>query len=333
MIDIELVVDKLDELQLIRKDRIRNDYYTIYCPIHKGGQERKPSAGILLRDQYKNGQYYPAGLCHCFTCSYSATLPDLVTELLARKNIPKKGIDWLRENIPGFDSTDVEIEPLVPEDVMQSILSKQAANYVRGLANKGQAQSFISEEELAGYRYTVPYMYERKLNDAMIEKYDIGFDPNYVPEGRKKPVPCITFPVRDYKGRTLFLCRRSIEGKFFAMPANITKPVYGIYELPKNCRSVVICESCFNAITSTMYGRPAVALFGTGTPYQIEQLKRLGASEFILALDPDEAGRRGRAKLKKALSKFAIICEMEGIPEGKDINDLTYKEFQNLEIV
>lgn len=332
MVDIELVVDKLDEMGLLRKDRIRNDYYTIYCPIHKGGQERKPSAGILLRDQYKNGQHYPAGFCHCFTCSYSATLSELITKLLEQKHISKTGVEWLSENIPGFDQTDAEIEPLIPDGLAQQILSKQATTYITLLKGQ-QSQTFISEEELAGYRYTVPYMYERKLNDAMIDKYDVGFDPNFIPPGRKKPVPCITFPVRDEKGRTLFLCRRSIEGKQFYMPAGVQKPVYGIWELPRGCRSVVICESCFNGITSTMYGRPAVALFGTGTPYQIEKLKRLGADEFILALDPDEAGDRGRVKLKKALTKHAIVWELSGIEPGKDINDLTKEEFDALELV
>lgn len=332
MIDVELVVDKLDEMGLIRKDRIRNDYYTIYCPIHKGGQERKPSAGILLRDQYKNGQHYPAGFMHCFTCSYSSTLPELITKLLEQKHIPKTGVEWLSENIPGFDQTHVEIEPLIPDGLAQQILSKQATRYIASLKGQ-QSQTFISEEELAGYRYTVPYMYQRKLNDAMIDKYDVGFDPKFVPPGRKKPVPCITFPVRDEKGRTLFLCRRSIEGKQFYMPAGVQKPVYGIWELPRGCRSVLICESCFNAITSTMYGRPAVALFGTGTPYQIEQLKRLGADEIILALDPDEAGDRGRTKLKKALRKHSIVWELSGIEPGKDINDLTKEEFDALELI
>ena len=111
------------------------------------------------------------------------------------------------------------------------------------------------------------------------------------------------------------------------------KPVYGLYELPKGCKSVIVCESAFNALTCWVYGKPAVALFGTGNSYQIQQLKELGVNEFILAFDPDEAGKRATAKLKKALHSIAIVWSFEGIPEGKDINDLTKKEFDALELV
>lgn len=327
--DVIKVVDKLAEFGMVRPNKVVGDYYSIYCPIHKDGQERKPSCGILIRDQWKNGQKTSAGWCHCFTCGYAKSLPDLVSDLLKRRNATTDAVEWLKQNVPSYDESDYEIEPLVSKDLMESLVNKHAVTQLNALVKKEQVK-YISEEELAKYRFTVPYMYQRKLTDEMIDRYDIGFDANFVFEGRKKPVPCVTFPVRDLEGRTLFLCRRSIEGKLFVMPKGIEKPVYGIYELPKHCKSVVICESCFNAITSTMYGRPAVALFGTGTPHQIEQLKRLGASEFILALDPDDAGDRGRAKLKKALKSVAIVWDLKGIPEGKDINDLTAEEFNQL---
>ena len=109
------------------------------------------------------------------------------------------------------------------------------------------------------------------------------------------------------------------------------KPVYGVYELPKDCKSVIICESVINALTCVVYGRPAVALFGTGDPMQIEQLNQLGVRKYILALDPDKAGAKGTYRLKhgiqgKLLTKFIL-------PKGKDINDLSLVEFQNLQEV
>lgn len=328
------VVEKLGELGLLRIDRVRNDWYTVYCPFHKDGKESKPSAGICLKDQYRNGQTYRAGGFHCFTCQESMALPQLVSKLLEKKNIKQDGLEWLKQNIPDFHEKDIDIELLVPEGLMEQVMNNHMISYIQQSLSKGKSnQSFISEEELASYRFTVPYMYQRKLTDEMIDRYDVGFDANFIPPGRKKPVPCITFPVRDEKGRTLFCCRRSIEGKQFYMPQGIQKPVYGLYEVPKGCQRVVICESCFNAITSTSYGIPGVALFGTGTPYQVEQLKRSGIKEFILALDPDEAGQRGRAKLKKALKQCAIVWEFEGIPEGKDMNDLTKEEFDSLYLV
>lgn len=331
MIDVEKVLEKLSEMGFIRLNRITGDYYSIYCPIHKDGQERKPSCGVLLREQYRNGQKYPAGWVHCFTCGYAKSLPELVTDLLKSRNITTSGIDWLKENVPGFDVDNVDIEQLIPNSMMGDLMGVYAIDYIVR-ATKPEVQ-YISEEELASYRYTVPYMYERGLTDELIEKYDIGFDPNHIPPGRKNKLPCITFPVRDINGNTLFICRRSIAGKYFNYPEKAQKPVYGLYELPKDCKTVVICESCLNALTSIKYGKPAVALLGTGNPYQIRQLMELGVKEFILAFDPDEAGRKAVTRFKKALKSVAIVWELSGIPEGQDINDLDEESFNNLELL
>ena len=272
--DVELILNKLGEMQLIRLNRPIGDYYSIYCPIHNNGQERKPSCGVLLHDQYKDGRKTPAGFTHCFTCSWAKSLPDTITEILKRKNIGKSGLDWLKENIPGFDEENVDFEYLLPTELSSTLQSTYALNYINSQIIS-ESKSYVSEQELATYRMTVPYMYQRGLTDEIIEKYDIGYDSKFIPEGRKKPLPCITFPVKDENGNTLFLCRRSIEGKFFHYPKGVEKSVYGIYELPKNTKSVLVCESCFNALTAIKYGYPAVALLGTGTSYEIDQLKRL----------------------------------------------------------
>ena len=110
------------------------------------------------------------------------------------------------------------------------------------------------------------------------------------------------------------------------MPQGLEKPVYVLFELGENSNIVILCESIFNALTCYVYGYKALALFGTGTKLQLNTLKTLGVKEFVLGLDPDEAGIRGAKKLKNALKSVAIIRTM-GIPEGKDINDLSKEEF------
>lgn len=332
MADVMDVLKMLESNGLLRLSKRTGNYMQVYCPIHSDGNERKPSCGVLLVDEVRNGRKYPAGFFHCFSCGFAKKLPDAISEILKGKSMSQSGLDWLKENVPSFSGYDsnFDIDYLIPTSTMQTLLSKFAVDYV--ISKTNPVTHYVSEEELARYRYTVPYMYERKLTDELIEKFDIGFDGNWIPEGKTKPIPCITFPVRDKNGNTLFLCRRSIKGKLFNYPKGVTKPVYGLYELPKDVKSVVICESCFNGLTSWRYGRPAVALLGTGNPYQIQQLKELGVSEFILALDPDDAGRRGTEKLKNALRSSALVYEFVGIPSGKDINDLTEDEFNALDI-
>lgn len=332
MADVMDVLKMLESNGLLRLSKRTGNYMQVYCPIHSDGNERKPSCGVLLVDEVRNGRKYPSGFFHCFSCGFAKKLPDAISEILKGKSMSQSGLDWLKENVPSFSGydSDFDIDYLIPTSTMQTVLSKFAVDYV--ISKTKPVTHYVSEEELARYRYTVPYMYERKLTDELIEKFDIGFDGNWIPEGKTKPIPCITFPVRDKNGNTLFICRRSIKGKLFNYPKGVTKPVYGLYELPKDVKSVVVCESCFNALTSWRYGRPAVALLGTGNPYQIQQLKELGVSEFILALDPDDAGRRGTEKLKNALRSSALVYEFVGIPSGKDINDLTEDEFNALDI-
>lgn len=315
-------VEKLSELKMLRKSRIANNWYTCYCPFHAGGQEKKPAFGILLQEQFKGGQHYPAGWSHCFACGYVKMLPEMISDLLKLNNVSLDGFQWLKDNIPGFEE-DSAFDFLIPEDLMKTVNDNYAVEYLNARLNASKPQ-YVSEEELASYRFTVPYMYERKLTDYVIEKYDIGFDPNFVFPGRKKATPCITMPVHDQNGNVLFFCRRAIEAKLFNYPENVLKPVYGLFQLPKGCKSVVVCESIINALTAVSYGYVAVALMGTGNAYQIEQLKRLGVQEFIICLDPDDAGRKGTAKLKRALKSVALVWVMN-LPEGRDVNELNGK--------
>lgn len=324
--DVVQIVDKLAEYKLVRPNKIINNYYSVYCPFHNNGQERKPSCGVLIRDEYRNGQLYRAGWFHCFSCGISKDMVTAVTDILESRSINIAGIDWLKQNVPGFEE-EYEFESLIPDVLLEDVNNKFALNYIK---EKTQTPvTYVSEEELASYRFTVPYMYERKLTDEVISMYDVGVDMNWVPPGRKKKVPCITFPVRDEQGRTLFFCRRSIQGKMYSLPSGVTKPVYGLDMIPKGTQSIVICESIINALTSVVYGHPAVALLGTGNSYQINQLKRLGCREFVLCMDGDEAGRRATEKLKRQLKSVAIVWSIP-MPDGKDLNDLEKDEFLKL---
>lgn len=323
--EIEEIVDKLDEFGVIRKSRVIGDYYQIYCPLHNDGNERKPSSGILLHDEVRNGKSYPAGFWHCFSCGRAMSLSQLLQEIINQRGVNSKEIlTWINDNITNVDASS-NFDYLVSDrDVIKKLNSKLAVNYLTNLTQ--DKYNYVSEEELSKYRYTVKYMYDRKLTDEVIEKFDVGVDLHFIPPGRKREKPTITFPVRDTKGRTLLVYRRSIADKNFYMPQGLEKPVYGLYELNPKETSVILCESIFNALTCYVYGKSALALLGTGTPSQISRLKTLGVSEFVLGLDPDEAGERGCSKLKKALSSVAFVRRMP-IPEGKDINDLTKEEF------
>lgn len=327
-IDSSIVIEalqKLESMKLIRLNRIIGNWYSIYCPFHNEGNEKKPSCGVLLQDEVRNGQNYSIGMFHCFSCSAVYSFQEGITKILQERSIDNRsGIEWLKENVGGFEET--EFDYLLPRDLVKDLNNKFALNYIINQTEK--KKEYVSEEELATYRFTTQYMYDRKLTDEIIEKFDVGVDLHYIPADRVREVPCITFPVRDSLGNTLFIYRRAIATKNFYMPAGLEKPIYGLYELGGARNSVILCESIFNALTCYVYGYPALALFGTGTQNQIKELKLLGIKEFILGLDPDEAGDRGCKKLKNALKSIAIVRRMK-IPLGKDINDLSMEEFSS----
>lgn len=326
--DIEKALDYMDSKGLIRLARQSTNgskWRQLYCPFHSGGQEKRPSCGCSLESEIRNGQEYHAGTFHCFACGTTYSFSKGILEILALKDSSLVAHPDLEKYVNDLEISDTN--SLIPNDMMSSILAKYAADDLR--LRLGLRKEFIPESELAKYRFTVPYMYQRRLTDPIIDKYDVGYDAHHVPAGRKKELPCITFPIRDINGNTVSICRRSIEGKYFNMPTGVDKPIYGIYELPKDAKEVIICESIFNALTCVVYGHPALALLGTGSGPQINTLKRLGIPNYILCLDNDEAGNKGADKLKKALKNTSIVWTMH-VPVGKDANDLSYEEFEQV---
>lgn len=301
--------------------RTTTNHIQFNCPFHKGGQESKPSCGIVTRDiHYGNGKVVKAGTVHCFACGYVGTLETMISELFGRNDFGIFGKEWLRKN---FTTVEYEERPEIKLDMS------------RGNKKAPQTFQYVSEDELDTYRYTHPYMYQRKLTDEVIEMFDVGYDKDFVlkgNDGKESHLRCITFPVRDITGGTLFIARRSVDMKFFHYPAGTLKPIYGIYELsklPEYPHEIIVCESIFNCLTCYVYGRPAIALNGTGSDSQLKELKSLPCRKLILGLDPDNAGRKGRKRIRDALSGSKIITELD-IPEGKDINDLTRDEFDGL---
>lgn len=262
------------------------------CPFHKGGQERKPSFGINI----------DTGQCHCFTCGWSGTIDVMISELLGFDDDGKNGLNWLLKR---FNSLAIETRKAIPLPT-------------RKIETK--SKNIVSEEELDTYRYIHPYMYERGLTDEIIEEFDIGYD-------NKRD--CLTFPVKDLKGDVVFVATRSVKTKFFTLPEEQEKPIYCAERfIDGKYKEAYICESFLNCLTCWKYGKPAMALIGTGNNEQYKILEKLPVRTYILALDPDDAGRNATERFRKNV-KGKIIKELK-YTDDRDINDLQ-KEFLNLE--
>ena len=290
----------INDVHLLGQIKELPDDIMVSCPYHKGGQEKRPSAGFRKND----------GTFHCLACNETHTLPEVLSFCMGNTKdyIGNTGWQWLLQH---YALASVENR------------KKVELNFSRGRATS--KNEFVSEEELDSYRYIHPYMYKRKLTDDVIELFDIGYD---------KKTQCITFPVRDKKGNTLFIARRSVNSKYFNYPCGAEKPLYGLYELStiNDPKEVIVCESMLDALAFWAVGKPAVALNGLGTELQFNQLKKLPCRLLILCTDMDKAGMQAREKIRKAVNNKLIAEYM--LPEGrKDANDCTPEELQALEKV
>jgi hypothetical protein len=317
----------INGIKLFEKFIETQDHIQFNCPSHKGGQENKPSCGITKNDIIQdlgNGKkkVVEAGTVHCFQCGYTTSLPEMISDCFGKNDGGLFGIKWLTENF-----------------LTQSIESRKPIqfNFGRNQAVKKEPIKYISEEELDTYRYIHPYMYQRKLTDEIIDMFDVGYDSDFVlrskTTGMEKHLKCITFPVRDITGGTLFIARRCVDNKIFHYPEGVTKPLYGIYELsklPEFPKKIYVCESIIDSLTLWTHHKYSVAMNGLGTPLQYEQLSNMPCRHIVLATDSDEKGMEARSRLRKNV-RNKLFTEVI-LPQGrKDINECTFEEIENLQ--
>lgn len=292
-----------NNIELLQKTKETGTHIQVQCPYHANGKERRPSAGIRKED----------GVFHCFACGEIHGLPEVISYCFGQNDILGKfGWNWLLKN---FATVSVEERKDVTLDFHRDNKYPSDSNSI----------PYIAEEELDKYRYTHPYMYQRGLTDEIIALFDIGYD---------KDLGCITFPVRDKDGNCLFIARRAVKFKYYNYPKNVEKPLYGLYEFYKTSdkNEIIVCEGMFDALTCWVYGRPAVALNGTGSSLQMKQLRELSIRKIILAMDNDKAGQNAKIKIRDYIPN-KLITEFVLPPYRKDINELTRKEFMALEEV
>lgn len=309
MLKFDLAQHGVDRFHIFRNN---GDNIQTNCPFHKNGQERKPSFGV-------NGEI---DRCHCFSCGWAGTIEEMISELYGYQDEGKFGKRWL---IKRFNTVEIETRP----NIMEGFNARQIhscncnrRNNICDNEHNRDCDRYIGELELDKYRYIHPYMYERGLTDEIIERFDIGYD-----RERKE----ITFPVRDIEGRCVFVAGRSVERKFFRLPKGIDKPIYCADKFRAGAyRTAYITESFLNCLTCWKYNKPAMAMIGTGNQKQYEILNKLPVREYILAFDPDEAGRKATERFRKNVHG-KIIKELV-YTDNRDINDLQ-EEFLNCKII
>lgn len=272
------------------------------CPFHKGGQERKMACFVY--DSTDGDIEF--GTYHCFACGATGHLNKMVSFCLSL------GIDdandWLTEQ---FGTTYVSEVEYIEEFEF---------------GKRKDDTNVLNEEVLEEFDYNnqdaIDYLVnERHLSKDVVDYFRIGYN---------NSTGSVTFPCRDLSGNLVGIYERSIFNKHFHIPKMSTKPVYLLYEnVQMGSSSIYIAESQINALTLFSWGYPAVALFGTGSKTQYEDLKKSGIRRMCCVFDGDSAGQNGLKKFIDNMSDTVLIT-YKILPNGKDVNDLTKGEFDEI---
>ena len=273
------------------------------CPFHKGGLEKKMACFVYNGTDREDMEF---GTYHCFACGVTGHLDKLVSFCLS---VSKEDADeWLVEN---FGTTYIEEVQYIEE-------------FVYG---EKEEQKFLDDSILETFDYSndkaIDYLInKRHLSKEVIDFFKIGYDAD---------TDSVTFPVRDRLGNLVGIFERSIENKHFRIPKMTTKPIYLLYEnLQMGSPYIYVVESQINALTLFSWGYPAVALFGTGSKLQYEELKKSGIRKFCCVFDGDSAGKEGLRKFILNMGEESLIT-YKIVPEGKDVNDLSKEFFDSLQ--
>lgn len=282
------------KLKTITDDKKRN--VICNCISHKDGYETNPSMSVFSDLNDEEVEY---GKCHCFTCGYTASLPQMVADVF---NQPLEfGEDWLLDRFG--DIFVLEQEYLHPIDLYKKI----------------KEPDILAEESLTQFDYYHPYMWQRKLSKEVVDEFRVGYD---------KVREAITFPVYDEKRRLIMVTARSVNTKHFYIPDEVEKPVYLLYDLiQKGITTAFVFESQINTLyfRSLFPGYYSIGLFGTGSKTQLETLKKSGIRNYILCFDGDEGGRKGATRFKRTMGNDVFISDIQ-MPWGKDANDFSKDE-------
>lgn len=288
-----------------RKSTHRNIMLT--CINHKDGMEATPSMGILTEDVNRDGREYKAGSVNCFVCGYTVDLPEFISNSFGHRDAGYFGFKWITSN---FVNLSVENRKDLKIDMSRN-------------ASSDAQIDVLSDEELDSYRYTHPYMYERKLTDKVIEYFDVGYD------GKTQ---CLTFPVHDLRGDPLFLQRRAVSGKRFQNDVTTLKGsvLYGLYHVYRNLtwiKELYVTESIIDALTLWTYRIAAVATMqAIPTTTQLDLLKKAPVRHIICAQDDDKAGDDGAKRIKDKIGDVKIISRLDFPYEINPLTGKTYKD-------
>ena len=280
--DTSLIEEVLDRLGIDYE--LKGEEAWALCPMHEqrtGKPDHNPSWSINTT----TGKFF------CFSCRYKGSINRLISDV---RGVPlEEAEQW---------SGSLEVDP----SVLLRKVAKAKPVRIATVNDEVDEALFLSfpdppDEELQ----------RRHLNRSFADMYDLRYQDGW----------CI--PIRDRDG-VLRGWQTKQEGRVRNHPygrVKKSKYLFGQFELPSNCDTVVVVESPLDAVLCSQEGYPCVALYGSGySPRQVELLMEYQI--VVLALDNDAGGLPSQQELGKELLAAGVwVRHVRYPPYIKDFGD------------
>ena len=133
-------------------------------------------------------------------------------------------------------------------------------------------------------------------------------------------------PAKNSSNETLgWITRRTqaVPKYLFSKGFSKSKTIFGINRV-KNVETLYVVEGALDCMWLSQHGYPAVAILGASlSKTQIELLSTLRPHEIVLALDNDDAGRKGIKKATLDIASRFLISYLNIPQKYKDLQEIT----------
>ena len=291
---------------LLKLERVKNDdgseWLNASCPLHR---DNRPSFGINKS----------TGVYNCYVCG-SGSIVDLLRAILGIS------LDEAKEKLETFSSSPLAFEAWLRSfDDNISVERKKHNGY----------NTFLSEGMLRMYR-TNPKNYHslmlRGFDAKILAEAEVGYD---------RVLQRLTFPIRNKQGLFTGIVGRTVKRKNTGQArwkvyweTRIREQLYNINNVLDR-QHLLITEGPLDVLRAVQFDYPREAVVGifsaTPTKTQIEMIRQLNPKSLTIALDNDEAGSIGTAKLYEAFIDELPIFQVEFPKDTKDLGEQTYENF------
>jgi len=338
---VEDLLDRIDLGELIGSRitlKKAGGNYKACCPFH---DEKTPSFNVRP----------DKGFYHCFGCGAHGDAISFIREF--------EGL--------GFTETVEELARRAGMEVPYDVAAKQEMQQARTLTDALDFAGKFYHSALAGQQgaYAQDYLKQRGLDDAIIERYQIGFAPgtgtalyDAAPKDLKAPLletktvsdkygkprdlfrNRVMFPIRNTRGKTIAFGGRTLgddKAKYINSPESDvfhkSREIYGLHEARQAVRQLdklLVVEGYMDVIALAQHGIDfAVATLGTATNQDSLTALLRQVRHIVFCFDGDQAGFRAADRaMENALELMAdgLHLQFLMLPQGEDPDTLVRKE-------